>query len=47
MYRSDKLRISSGVIHFKIRQQDDSFQKMELPDTLNNRLFVDWVQVHD
>ena len=42
-----KLTIRDGVIHYKIRQQDGSFQHMCAPDTLNNRLGVEWIQVHD
>jgi hypothetical protein len=42
-----KLNISGGVIHYKLRQQDGSFVRMQLPDTQHNRLFVNWVQVHD
>ncbi len=42
-----KLRISDGVIYFKIRQQDGSFQDMRCSDTTTNRLIVSWIQVHD
>lgn len=42
-----KLDIRNGVIHYKIRQQDDSFVEMTLPDTLHWRRFVAWVQIHD
>jgi len=33
--------------HYKIRQQDGSFQQMTASDTFENRLFVSWVQTHD
>jgi len=42
-----KLKIKNGTIHYKIRQQDGMFQKMTCADTTSNRLFVQWVQVHD
>lgn len=42
-----KLNIQGGLIHYKIRQQDGGFQKMECKDTVSNRLFVQWVQIHD
>lgn len=46
-YDVTKLQIVAGMIHYKIRQQDGSFQEMKLNDSLSNRLFVQWVQVHD
>jgi hypothetical protein len=42
-----KLRIIDGRIHYRIRQQDGSFQTMSCADTQSNRLFVSWVQIHD
>lgn len=46
-YDLSKLRISDGWIYYKVRQQDGSFQEMECPDTVSNRYFVQWVQIHD
>lgn len=43
-----RLNIIDGVIHYKIRQQDGvSFTPMTIRDTPSNRLFVQWVQIHD
>jgi hypothetical protein len=42
-----QLDIRNGVIHYKIRQQDGTFAPMTVKDTTSNRLFVQWVQVHD
>jgi hypothetical protein len=42
-----KLRIVDGVIHYKIRAQDGSFIPMTIRDSLEARLFVAWVQIHD
>ena len=42
-----KLDIRDGLIHYKIRQQDGSFQAMSCKDTVSNRLFVQWVPIHD
>lgn len=42
-----KLDIRDGVIHYKIRQQDDSFVEMTVEDTFSKRMFVSWVQIHD
>ncbi len=42
-----KLRIVDGVIHYKLYQQDGSMRDMTCPDTLYNRNFVSWVQIHD
>lgn len=42
-----KLKIINGLIYYKIRQQDNSFIEMNCKDTLSNRLFVSWVQIHD
>lgn len=43
-----KLDIRDGVIHYKIRQQDGrTFTPMTVKDTPSNRLFVQWVQIHD
>lgn len=36
-----------GIIHYRIRQQDGTFQPMTCADTLSNRLFVSWVQIYD
>lgn len=47
IYDLSKLNIRDGRIHYKIRQQDGSFQKMDCADTVSNRLFVQWVQIHD
>jgi len=41
------LNIKEGWIYYKIRQQDGTFQIMECVDTISNRLFVEWVQIHD
>lgn len=46
-YDLSKLRIIDGRIHYKVRQQDGSFQAMDCADTTSNRLFVQWVQIHD
>jgi hypothetical protein len=46
-YDISKLRIENGRIIYKIRQQDDTFQEMDCPDTLSNRLYVQWIQIHD
>lgn len=45
--RPEKLNILDGVINFKVRQQDGNFVAMEIPDTLSNRQFVQWLQIHD
>lgn len=42
-----KLDIRGGAIHYKIRQQDDTFVDMTIRDTPSNRRFVTWVQIHD
>jgi hypothetical protein len=47
MIRHEKLNIVGGRIHYKIRQQDGSFQPMSCANTLTNRMFVSWVQIHD
>jgi len=58
MVRMDKLDIRTcpfarhtkgytGVIFYKIRQQDGSFQDMTVKDTPSMRRFVEWVQIHD
>ena len=41
------LSISDGLIHYKLYQQDGSFQPTSCKDTTSNRLFVSWVQAHD
>jgi hypothetical protein len=47
VYDITKLRIKRGKIVYKIRQQDGSFQEMSCPDTFENRLTVQWIQIHD
>ena len=42
-----KLRIESGVIHYRLYRQDGTFQPMTCRDTQSNRLFVSWVQKFD
>lgn len=42
-----KLTIIDGIIYYKIYQQDGSMQDMNCADTLDNRYFVSWVQIHD
>jgi hypothetical protein len=42
-----KLRIRNNIIYYKIRQQDDTFIEMTVADTPSNRMFVQWVQIHD
>ncbi len=42
-----KLVIADGYIHYRLYQQDGSFQAMTAKDTLHNRRFVSWVQIHD
>lgn len=42
-----KLRIENGVIHYFIHGQDGTKIAMTAPDTIGNRLFVSWVQIHD
>ena len=44
---TSKLDIRDGIIHYKIRQQDGKFTPMTVRDTPSNRLFVQWVQIHD
>jgi hypothetical protein len=46
-YNMDKLHINGDQIHYKIRQQDNTFVSMQCRDTTSNRLFVQWVQIHD
>lgn len=36
-----------GKIKYFIYQQDGSKQWMECRDTLSNRLFISWMQIHD
>lgn len=43
----DKLRIKDGVIHYRIYGQDGIAVPMTCRDTVYNRWFVAWVQVHD
>lgn len=42
-----KLRLADGAIHYRLQQQDGSMREMTCPDTLMNRWFVTWVQIHD
>lgn len=42
-----KLRIENGRIHYFLYGQDGTKVAMDVPDTLSNRLFVSWVQIHD
>lgn len=42
-----KLNIKDGVIHYKLYNQEGGFVNMTVKDTLSNRLFVSWVQIHD
>jgi hypothetical protein len=42
-----RVAVQDGVIHYKIRQQDGSFQPMTAPNTLHNRQIVSWIQAHD
>ncbi len=42
-----KLKIVDGVIHYAIYQQDGSMQPMSCSDTLQNRTYVAWMQIHD
>jgi hypothetical protein len=42
-----KLKIVDGVIHYRIYQQDGTIQAMTCADTVENRNFVSWVQIHD
>ena len=44
---SSKLNISNGAIHYKMYLQTGDMIDMSLEDTLENRLFVSWVQIHD
>lgn len=43
----EKLNIENEIINYKIYQQDGSMQAMTCRDTLSNRNFVEWVQIHD
>jgi hypothetical protein len=47
LYALDKLRIHDGRIYYFLYQQDGFKQPMNCLDTISNRLFIDWVQVHD
>lgn len=42
-----KLRISDGVISYRLYGQDGKFIPMTINDTPYNRRFVSWVQIHD
>lgn len=42
-----KLRIIDGAIHYRLYRQDGTMQDMKCKDTLDNRLFVSWVQKTD
>lgn len=45
--RFKRLNIVDNVIYFKVRQQDGTFQAMKCKDTMEARMFVDWLQRHD
>lgn len=42
-----KLKIADGCIHFFVYSQDGAKIPWKIVDTHPNRLFVDWLQVHD
>lgn len=42
-----RLRIEGDVIHYVIHGQDGTRVPMTAPNTIGNRLFVSWVQIHD
>lgn len=42
-----KLRINDGAIEFFLYMQDGSKVPWRVADTFPNRLFVNWLQVHD
>ena len=42
-----KLHILAGRIHYRLYQQDGTMQAMDCVDTLDNRMFVSWVQKFD
>ncbi len=42
-----RLHIANGAIHFFLYQQDGERQSWSVADTLTNRQFVEWVQIHD
>lgn len=42
-----KIRIVGGVIYYRLYGQDGSVQPMTCADTVENRNFVSWVQMHD
>jgi hypothetical protein len=39
--------VRNAAIHYKIRQQDGTFQDMTCRDTPSMRHFVEYVQIHD
>lgn len=42
-----KLDIRDGMIHYKLYQQDGTFQAMTAEDNMSNRRYVSWIQIHD
>lgn len=42
-----KLKISNGVIHYKLYRQDGSMQEMDCADNMDNRLCISWIQKFD
>ena len=42
-----KIRIVNGRIHYFLYQQDGTKQAMSAENTLSNRLWVSWAQIHD
>jgi len=42
-----KLRLSEGMIHYFLYQQDGTRQPMSCRDTAPNRIIVAWMQIHD
>jgi hypothetical protein len=42
-----RLDIRGDRIHYRIYRQDGTMQDMDCVNNLDNRLFVQWVQVHD
>ena len=42
-----KVNVVDGEIHYKLYQQDGTFQHMRCKDTLSNHLYVSWMQIHD
>lgn len=44
---TSRLRISDGVIHYRLYAQDGSMVPMTVADSLSARLLVSWIQIHD